>query len=87
MRKRQVKKFAKRAKKNMVPYRQAYGGAGSKKLQRRKLAFWRYQSAETRQARVEMNLAMRSFLKITADVVKFIENRQSVVDKIGQLGA
>lgn len=41
MKKRQVKKFAKNAKKNMTPYRQA-ARRGSKKLTRRHRAFGRY---------------------------------------------
>ena len=41
MRKRQVKKFAKRAKQNLQPYRDAHNG-GSKKLDRRRKAFGRY---------------------------------------------
>ena len=41
MRKRQIKKFAKNAKKNLKPYRDANNG-GSKKLDRRRKAFGRY---------------------------------------------
>jgi hypothetical protein len=41
VRKRQVKKFAKNARKNMTPYRQAFS-RGSKKLTRRHRAFCRY---------------------------------------------
>lgn len=47
MRKRQVKKFAKGAKKNMAPYRQARNG-GSKKLRRRMRAFNRAHHAHDR---------------------------------------
>jgi hypothetical protein len=42
VRKRQVKKFAKNARKNFTPYREAYSyGGGSKKIDRRRRAFLR----------------------------------------------
>ena len=67
MRKRQVKKFAKNARQNMKPYRQALAACpGSKRLARRKAAFLRLVSRDARESRRQLEGLARITRKLQA---------------------
>jgi hypothetical protein len=91
VRRRQVKKFAKNAKKNMTPYREAYRG-GSKKLDRRRRAFKRLSRGVERTAEMEeistfCEEALKSVARLRAELEAWRRTylNPNIVDQVAAL--